>query len=157
LHAIVIELGAVAGCSPQLQLLVFAIAVNPQVRQAQMRRRMLCFSHGRPKNHHWAIGPVRQMQDGGRSAAAQRLVIVAQQERLGDFIGSGAEKHFAVGRQGVQDVLDGRAAGVGGQRNNGRRRSERGVAGHPQRQQQQRGTDEIKKRDKTGYTEKTLG
>ena len=138
LHAIVIELGAVAGRSPQLQLLVLPVSVNPQVRQAQMRRRRPGFGHGRPQNHHRAIGPVGQMQEGGRSAAAQSLIIVLQQQRLGDFIGSGAEKDFAVGRQGVQRLLDFRAAGIGGQRKNDRRRSERGVADHPQRQQQQR-------------------
>jgi len=97
---------------------------------------MICFGHGRPKNHHRAVSPVRQVQDGGRPASAQGFVIVPQHERLGDCIGSGAENHFTVGWQGVQRHLDFRAAGIGGQHDNDRRRSERRMADHPLRQQQ---------------------
>ena len=97
---------------------------------------MICFGHGRPENHHRTISPVLQTQDGGWSAAAQRLVIVSQHKRLGDCIGSGAENHFAVGWQGVKRLLDVRTAGIGGQRNYDRRRSERRMADHPLRQQQ---------------------
>jgi hypothetical protein len=57
---------------------------------------------------------------------------------LADFISSRAENHFPFWRQAIQRLLDFRAAGIGGQRDNGSnlRLSERGVAEQPKRQQQ---------------------
>ena len=135
MHAIVIEFGAVTGRPPKLELLVLAVAVNLQVRQAQMSRAMLGFDHGRPQNHDRAISPVGQKQDCGRTAAAQSLVIVPQHKRLGNVIRSGAEKHFAVGRQAVQGLLDFRPAGTGAQLEDNR--FGRGMGGQARRQHQQ--------------------
>jgi hypothetical protein len=125
LNAVVIEFGPVAGATPQFYTLVIAITIDDEVGQAEVFGGMFGLVHWRAKDHDGAIRLVRQKENGGGPAAAEREIVMTQQERLGDLIGASAQNHFASRRGIVEGGLNISASAVRREVENRRRNGER--------------------------------